>query len=453
MTSDVGLRLDAKTQNDRRWARASVIVLTVLPAASALSPVRAAGVHPLSDLAPLGTMAVVACVCIALVELLWHRRNPCARRDASFPLVASLILWLALRSATSGELDSARNYLVMLVVLSIVVLANLSAHEIGTALRLGMRLCVFWSIVSYVIATDWYVDEQAFFRDSGKIIPSIPNVQGILSHANYTGLLFSVAIVVELALRRDNKRQLAFHLFVLADIVLLAATQSRNSIIAAIGGSALVLAAGASQRWKRPLLLGSFGFSCIPLGVVVQAMRNGDVPDFSAFSIFGTRQSLWPAVTTAIEASPVFGAGPSFIEPVQSLVADRDVSQVTHAHNQWLQLAGEGGLIAVILGFVFALSIVKQPSPRSGDKQMTQGLVLIFLLNTLSETPVSPYPAKIGTILVIALVAIRTGAQDGHPPLGSSASRPYPTMKGFGKAPDLPAAHKDSSVSNTKVKS
>lgn len=390
---------------ERALTNMLVVLLVLLPAVNSLTVVRSSSGPPAIGFLPFALAATLAGIVVLFLTLI---ARPAGSRTtplrAQFPLLAGLVAYLALIFAAREDFDAARNLLIVLVAFISLTMSARAGNDLFVPLRFGLRLVVLYSVVALSLWPAWYVNASEFFVDSGKIIPSLPNAQGVLSHPNYTGLLLGSVVLVELALLPRQSKTRVPLLFAITAAALLIFSQARNAILATIIASVVVLLARRGV-WSpaRFVLVGALVVSLVPLGIILYSYLSGLAPNFSAFAPWTNRGALWQAIAVVIPDSPLFGSGIEGIERARSFVTDRDVLEVTHAHNQILTLAVFGGAIALIFFVAYVLSMVN--GFRVGAAVGPAGLALMVALTSITESPLSPYVTQAGVVLTIILTA------------------------------------------------
>ncbi|UJL31493.1 O-antigen ligase family protein [Mycolicibacterium vanbaalenii] len=305
-----------------------------------------------------------------------------------------------------GEWNAARNMGFIALTFFVVYISAARGLPIGVLLRNTLRAAALYSLFMWVFRHAWYVNASEYFVDSGKIFSTFPNVYGILSHPNYTALMFGSALVLEFALWARYSSWRLSALFSLISFVILLTTQGRNAIGAAVMGVISVLLYRHGRTgWVSLIVALAFLASWIPFALMIPVYMFGGSPAYGWLSAFTNRGSLWAAILEILPEGILFGKGQAAIFEAHRYVSDSDVSDVTHAHNQVLDLLLVGGLIA---GFLY-LSLYSVIVSRIASKHAPAdgvGLVVVLTFTTITESPLTPYVTQIGVILFIAAIAI-----------------------------------------------
>ncbi|CAG7599943.1 O-antigen ligase family protein [Rhodococcus opacus] len=413
------MRPAAKGDSVRDWStRILLFVFVLLPVTAAMELPRRTQQFPIGGInqAALATFIAALLLTVTCIFAEPVVRESKGRRQSLLAFLL-LLVWLALSYAVSENSRGAVNYLLIAVIAGVIAFSTVGTRNLFRWIRDGFRVSIVISLLTYLILPEWYVNEPIGFRGSGKIIAEYPNVQGILGHPNYTGLYFACAIVVEIALL-PTRKQISLYLsviFLACGSVMLASSQARNAILAAVlGGLAVVLIKTGRLLFARLVWVCSLSVASIPFILSMYALVTAQAPNFGVIRFVGTRSSLWEGACQALTGTLLTGSGGDFILRARSYVLDVDVLNVTHAHNQLLNLIGEGGLIAVLLFIGLVFSFGQSKVFADPKNSAVAGLSTVFAISCLSETPITPYVTQAGTVLVVILVAA-TGAGKSRP--------------------------------------
>lgn len=369
-------------------------------------PVDRVAPSPFAKLAPIVNPVYLGLLTLAVIGLIRRRKSRLAIGPSPTGLLlVGLITWLAVDFAATGGLSAARNYVVVLVTYLALAAARMPTEVVAATARVATRVAASLSCLVLLVAPTWFVNKGPNFINSGKIIKSLPQVQGLLTHPNYTGFFFAVAILLEVASWRQGRRRWNL-LFLALDCAMLLATQTRTSAIAVIIGLVVLVLVKRRRVLAIPVLVGAVAISLIPAALVTAQLLSGQPAGFGVLSLLGSRDTLWPAVAAVIGQQPLLGTGSHFLDLVHPLVGSADVLDVTHAHNQWLNWWGEGGAPALLLGLGLITQLGAMAFRRKAPG-ILPALLTLVALECLSETPLTEYVAKVGTgaLIVLALLA------------------------------------------------
>ncbi|MDO0972831.1 O-antigen ligase family protein [Mycolicibacterium frederiksbergense] len=413
-----------KSGQDGQWLTGLLVVMMVsLPIANSMSTPRDSGGVLFAPAITYFRVIFVLIVCVFVLKIIadssrtnsmivWPRRTGEA-------LFVTLLLWLFLTHLRVEEFGAARNILLIVVVFVVLCILAAEGYDIGASFRLGARLAGLLSVIAYIVDPTWYVNSRVYF--SGKIVENFPNVEGLLHHGNITALFFGAALVVEVSLWGFRSRRLVSLAFALLFFVLLMTTQGRNAI------AATILAVGCVLLYRRGnsifpwlVLVAAFIASWIPLLLMLPVYFFGGTPDYDWIAALTNRGGLWDVIVDLIPRGFVLGHGTQWVNEAHPLVTDRDISEVTHAHNQILDLILVGGLPALALyGALFvaiAHTVRRRRPPVEGV-----GLMVILVCTSITETPLAPYMTHAGVVLSLIAIVLVFAVND-------SAARP-PAVK------------------------
>jgi O-antigen ligase len=183
-------------------------------------------------------------------------------------------------------------------------------------------------------------------------------------YAGMIELLAPMAVALAAQRRRGTEDDVRW-LYVVAAVVMLlslALCASRGGWIAGAAGTltAVALAARVQRRW-RWAALGSL--SLIPLGVLVGVWWMGIDPLVSRLQAPGelpatadqvARNVIWKNTLTLVRERPLTGSGLGTFQIAYTRVdTSNGVNRVEQAHNDYLQLLAETGLVGFALGMAW----------------------------------------------------------------------------------------------------
>jgi exopolysaccharide production protein ExoQ len=272
--------------------------------------------------------------------------------------------------------------------------------------------------------------------DGGKI-------QGILGNSNLLAILALIGLIVfSLQWAAGTVRRgsaLAWLILAAAEFVL-----SRSStMIIALGAVAVVLAAALLIRnagtpaGRTPVYLGLLGALAIAVAAVVLFSEQ-------LLGLFGKsddltgRLTIWQTVAETAAERPWFGWGYSspwipWVEPFDDLVVRRGVLQL-HAHNAWLDVWLQLGIVGLVLFTALILSItwrswfaaVDRPRygvddihPYSPLSLLPILLMVVLLVQSLAESRIL---IESGWVLIV-LIAVATKQQSVARPSAETVNR------------------------------
>ncbi|MFH1701204.1 MAG: O-antigen ligase family protein [Candidatus Zixiibacteriota bacterium] len=126
---------------------------------------------------------------------------------------------------------------------------------------------------------------------------------------------------------------------------------SRSTIIAlVIGVVLLIILAGARYRkWIALLLLSTMAVGIVVSPDFLNRFKNISGTEFSA-TYANSRFAIWQTTLSMIEEKPLFGVGPGNFD--KEYIAHREIRvgrNLSHAHNDILNVAAESGIVCALL--------------------------------------------------------------------------------------------------------
>lgn len=254
----------------------------------------------------------------------------------------------------------------------------------------------------------------------GELTPGAANANRIAG-AIVILLPLSIALALYGGWSRRRWPRLLCILLALANIGVLALTQSRGGYMAGVAALALLLI----LRWPR--LIYALPLIALGIGLAIHRVGLGVITDlFSAETVMGgldARLELWSRALYAISDFPFTGIGIGTFERVIPLLYPYFLispdNVITHAHNLLLQVAvdlGIPGLIAYLALYINACAIAAQ-ALRRRDLPLTRALAagslgcfLAFFVHGLVDA--ATWGARIGPLpWVIVALAVQVGLQ------------------------------------------
>lgn len=183
---------------------------------------------------------------------------------------------------------------------------------------------------------------------------------GFTSHYSHNGMYIALAVIVWYAYA-INKREKKYFLLLIASIVSMLFTQKRGpliSLIIAVLLTTLIRIQGSTSKKVQRLMIGAVALFS---GVYIASFLFPSL--FSVFDRFSSNDStlsnrmyLWEYAIEMFNEKPLFGHGwGSYAGSVDLVIDTVDVSSI-HAHNIYLQLLSEVGIVGVLL---FMIPMIK----------------------------------------------------------------------------------------------
>lgn len=297
---------------------------------------------------PISALAFVG---LAVLSLLWS-----AYPDGTgyglirLGMISVLSLYLATTLSWRALLDALGATLHLILWLSL-------AFELWVAVLVRSPVLPFW--------TAWGEDPPLLAMWSRNLLFSGGPIQGILGNSGMLAIAAAIAVIVfaiQIVDRGAKRAPIAgLAVAVLVTLLTRSGTMALALITAAgvLALAVLVRRAAVPQRWMITLggLLAGAGILLLGLSQRATVLRllgkSGDLTG---------RTEIWGTVLDLAQQRPVAGWGwigywIPWIEPLGSLVVRNGVGQM-HAHNTWLDLYLQLGIIGVIVFGFFVLGIV-----------------------------------------------------------------------------------------------
>ena len=333
-----------------------------------------------------------------LPPAVWHTLPDRQIIDAIDQAAGSNGVWRPISLAPFRGLDS-----------TFAMLVPIAALSLATALRLPARVLLFAVAGIGLIDAAFGLLQVIGGTNSSLYLFAITSrgaPAGIFANENHSAafsaivLLIMTRLVLESQLHKDPPWiRLAFapaFLFVLLAVLITGSRAGFIATLAALAASAamawLTMRGTRSDRsqarrksdWRSPrgyALCGCAAAIVLVLLTFVWLERTPAVADMTDRTSFeDLRWSLWPTLGEIVKNHWVVGTGFGSFDVVYRIYEPSDLllpRYVNHAHNDWAQLAIEGGLPAILLLAALLVWIVKSMAglSRAGH---TKGERLIF---------------------------------------------------------------------------
>ena len=232
----------------------------------------------------------------------------------------------------------------------------------------------------YGVLQLWNLDQ--FFNDTsqGRDI-----VHGTLGNPNHFGCYLALMLPLFLLQPERWWRYLAA-----IALLLIICTQSVGAYAAT--GASLLYGLGV---WKPKWVLPALAVGAIALWVALLLVPRFTNPE--------GRWEAWGTFGRMFLAKPLTGWGPGFIHAWSQTVTEGPMFQWRHAHNEYLQVAVEQGLLGLsILGWMLASTAQKAWRLRHDPVGLACGMLVVALaVNSLVN-----FPAHLVVISSLGLVAV-----------------------------------------------
>ncbi len=377
----------------------------------------------------LGWIAVAA-VGIILVQLIpmppamWTMLPGRGMVAAGFALLGQPLPWMPLSLAPADTIATAMAMLPPLAMLALM-------------LRLGAYRDS-WLLIALLIATFLSVGLGVMQIQSGGNGPylyplaNLNTASGLFANANHmaTLLLVSIPFLVALVARRwrqspaSNDRLLTATVGGGAAIVILLGVVLNKSFallvvgVPVIGAAALQLIPPGRVRLGR--LAAMLGLLFIAGAAVLAIAMSSGLGDSNRTSVT-MRSAIWANSGDAIRDYGVAGSGVGTFPAIYRLYEDPatvDRTYINHAHNDYLELALEGGVPAILLMILFlgwwslrAIAVWRSPDAAELGRAACIASAAI-LMHSLVDYPLRT--AAIATVFAMALALMADPALRRH---------------------------------------
>lgn len=332
-------------------------------------------------------------------------------------LIGSNTAWRPISLAPFRGLDS-----------TFAMLVPIGALMLATALRIPVRTLLF------VIAGIGLIDAafgllQVIGEKSSPLylfaITSRGAPVGIFANENHSAVFSAIVLLIMTRLALEGQKykdppwiKLAFapaFLFVLLAVLITGSRAGFIATIAALAGSAamvwLTMRGSRSDRrrvtqkshWRSPrgyALLGCAAAIVLVLLTFIWLERTPAVADMTDRTSFeDLRWSLWPTLSEMVTNHWMVGTGFGSFDAVYRIYEPSDLLMppyVNHAHNDWAQLAIEGGLPAILLLAALLLWTAKSMVDlgRAGHAKREQIIFWTACLVIIAGAELVDYPLR-----------------------------------------------------------
>lgn len=406
------------------WAE--VLPLAILIAVALLL---GGSAEPLSDMAI--ELLSIALICVSLVRLRgddWRRLAPAFIAAAMLLLIAAIELIplpFAIWEGLPGRAESAGllrlldlplharplsldpNATVATLIRTLPAVAALFAVGSSSprSREVWTTMIIAGAAASALLGGLQILGNRQFYLYS---VSSYGFLTGLFASKNHASdmLLIGIALIVgQWSTRRENGSAQAIIKLVLLLLLAVATllTGSRFGIVLLLAEMviiALVLVVGSEGKRKRATALVGVTLPVAAGSLILLSSSVGRMLDRFATISDDLRPEIWQGTIGAIGHFWPLGAGLGTFVPVyaaQERIAAMPVAIVNHAHNEYLELALELGLLAPLLGAAYVgimvVAIIRKLRAYGGDYALTAQLVMtvtalfVLLLHSTNEFP------------------------------------------------------------------
>lgn len=381
----------------------------------------------------LATAVIFFC---ALTPFKWERLGI----GADLPAEPDQIGWLLLLGLTVLSLVRRRGALVrpavslaLLPYVAWIALSVFWSVEPSTTMRELAFMCA-WVAWGVLIAVDRNLSDllRLFIRAGtlllagswiiALLVPSIGftasgdnagALRGLFIDKNSLGffavvmLLGAAARAFHMPIGRSRTRALLAGAFSLVTVI---ATTSMTALVATFAAVAVAVAVTLYPRLRPPRLLPVAGIAllCLPALMLLLNSYQIIISTLGRDPTLTGRTDIWAIVTRAAAQRPALGYGwrALWIEgsPVtEQLWAENHGTPFFHAHNGYLELIVEVGIVGLALSLVFLLSVIGSSMrrvTRDADLTFTWPIMLVVVLLLYNGTEVMGWTNATWLILV-----------------------------------------------------
>ncbi len=412
--------------------------------------------------------------------LLLRRRLP-GGSPLDWPLALILIAYLAATAASvDWRVSLESTMLLLMAVLVFYVLSDLhflDALSLQRGLMLAGAAAAIWAL--WNVAGD-YKHWLDFARATGGgfhlgdlIPPTVPKVHGVSDHPNILGM--TLVLIIPFYIVAAYRAPSFWERCVWAAALLAAAwaiflTLSRGAWIGGLAGAAVTIAAMVltTQAWPREalrrtdilrrlrqrrsllLLAGTLAAAVVVvLAAVLLATRWEARPQWLFRESLSPRQDVFEAGVDMFRDHPLLGAGPGTFGLLYPQYSGEYPVHAIHAHNGYLQVAVDAGLVGLAALAVLAgvVAWLLWRSYRSGST--TQRLLVIacggalagFAVHNLADAA-NYWKAPMMALAAVLAIAVRN-YQDAPDADRPTATRRRPADSRHPQSSAPPAADPD----------
>ncbi|MCU1558292.1 MAG: exopolysaccharide production protein [Microbacteriaceae bacterium] len=346
-----------------------------------------------------GYGAVVAIVVAGSIVLLVRNRERFRWSRLPYPLLGFFLISVLSITWSFYPLFTTLGVFVQWVTAAsaISIAITLSWAELLTALGWALRLILGLSFlfefvvsvfVRHPIYPVWFTERPAHPAQllywSRDLLFSGGKIQGIVGNSSLlamVALLAAIVFAIQLAAHGDNDGVTRFWgwFWMVVALLTIAITQSATILIAlvvvAIVAAAVLLVRRAHNPRSRALAYGVVGVGVVVIGAVALLLRGPIVSVLGKSADFTGRGEIWKAVIGLAQQRSAFGWGwlgywIPWIPPFKGLARAGGV-QVMHAHDAWLDLWLQVGIVGLVIFAALVLSILVRSWSMATDRIVT----------------------------------------------------------------------------------
>lgn len=312
-----------------------------------------------------------------------------------FFLWATVMIYYVLSVLVSGVMGQFRDFDIKVFYAPIVftAVALLATSDFQKTLR-ALRWILLVPLLGSLVAM-WVSPHLVLETGYNSLIPGFNNrLAGLTEHANSLGLIAVVALFLELSQFVCKKPNAFFLLIGIANLVL---AQSKTAWILAIIGFALLRLnefwRDYTQNRRQVVTLAIFSgvFFMISIAVLLIYLRLDSLQGFlsadrTGLMTFTGRTKIWELTWNEFLNNPISGYGPSIWD--MSYRLQYGMIYVGQAHNQYVQILGQAGLLGALSLVFYILLLIRKGYQGWGETYGISFLmVTVLLVRGFSESP------------------------------------------------------------------
>ncbi|WP_141732053.1 O-antigen ligase family protein [Oligoflexus tunisiensis] len=283
--------------------------------------------------------------------------------------------------------------------------------------KIGAIVVVIWG-VACLSQTLW----PWRWVGSMPVAGGIPRAQGFYSHP--LTLAYSALLIWPFAVLRLFQKPRAWTSWAYGVGTALMLIYSMSRTVQALA-AALVLwnvfyLFSGRRRWQILGIMALLGLVLAltknPVSIRFRHLIHGTEENYHFSDYPDDRLAFWHAHAVMIQERPVLGHGVhislDYRQPYYERIGLGDFKKKYPAHNQYIQMLAEGGLIA--LGFFlawlfFSFRVLKDPSVPAFLKTLGPQTLWIFILGGLTQNAFYDSDVRMGLVILSTIVALYAG--------------------------------------------
>jgi exopolysaccharide production protein ExoQ len=342
---------------------------------------------------------------LGLLFLIINWRRSGALIWANGALLAILVLaWLSSLWSVDPARTSVRTFALLLSALGAFgLVVHFSSMSLIRVVLLAISVGTGLSLLMYHAGDPMVFDELAMI-----------GVRGVFTHKNMLGQACVVAIVLSAGLMLRNNlfdRALGLVTFLIALRVMVLALSATAYVASAVGLGVLGVLYLMTRPWVTGFLKPVIAAAAVTVGFIVVTFRSQIIALLGREENLTGRDDIWNFTIERIQDAPIFGHGyrAYFTAPQNVDEVERILEQsYDQAHNSWLQLMLDLGVVGVIFFSVWLLFIFLRAPKAAFDpaQQIWLALICALLFNSYTEALILAPTSFTWLIFQIAAIAI-----------------------------------------------